>query len=98
MGVYNGEPKASYCKVHTDGTRIFFRSCEKKQKIECKVFSCGSVIGHACQNIIGPTGERERDNSRTIGDSIIKGLRRDLLSCAANFFICSHFRLSLLFL
>ena len=66
MGVYNGEPKASHCKVHTDRTRIFYRSCEKKQQIVCRVFLCDSVIGHACQSIIGPTGERARDNSTTV--------------------------------
>ena len=66
MGVYNDEPKASHCKAQTDRTQIFYRACEKKQQIECKVFSCDSVIGHACQNIIGPTGETAQDNSRTI--------------------------------
>ena len=51
MGVYNGEPKASHCKAHTDWTRtILYRTCEKKQQIECKVFLCDSFIGHACQN------------------------------------------------
>ena len=31
MGVYNGEPKVSHCKAHTDRTRIFYRTCELKQ-------------------------------------------------------------------
>ena len=70
MGVYSGEPKASQCKRHIDRTRICYRTCEKKQQIGCKVFLCDSVIGHAFQNIIGSTGEREieraRDNSRTV--------------------------------
>ena len=58
---------ASHCKAHTDRTRIFYRTCEKKQQIEC-IFLCDSVIAHACQNIIGPTGERARDNSRAINN------------------------------
>ena len=37
MGVYNGEPKASHCKAHTDRGRIFYRTCEMEQ-IECIVF------------------------------------------------------------
>ena len=61
MGVHNGEPKASHCKAHTDRTRIFCRTCEKKRYNEGKVFLCDSVIGHTCQNIIGPTGESARD-------------------------------------
>ena len=52
---------------HTDRTRIFYRTCEKKQQIEC-IFLCDSVIAHACQNITGPTGERARDNSRAINN------------------------------
>ena len=67
MGVYNGEPKAHTDRTriqnaHTDRTRIFYRTCEKKQQIEC-IFLCDSVIAHACQNIIGPTGVRARGNS-----------------------------------
>ena len=38
MGVYNGEPKASHCKAHTDRTLIFHCTCEMKQQIECIVF------------------------------------------------------------
>ena len=45
------------------GSEYFYRTCEKKQQIERKVFLCDSVIGHACQSIIGPTGERARDNT-----------------------------------
>ena len=48
--------------AHTDRMRIFYRTCEKKQQIEC-IFLCDSVIAHTCQNIIGPTGERARGNS-----------------------------------
>ena len=66
MGVYNGEPRASHYKAHTGRTRIFYRTCEKRQQIECKVFLYDSLIRHACQNIIGPTGERVRDNSSLI--------------------------------
>ena len=47
----------------TDRMRIFYRACEKKQQIECKLFLCDSVIRHACQNIIGPTGETAQDDS-----------------------------------
>ena len=66
MGVYNGGPKASHCKAHTDRTRIFYRTCEKKQQIECQVFECDLVIEHAGQNIIVPTGATARENSRII--------------------------------
>ena len=56
----------SHCKAHIDRTRKFYRTCEKKQPIECQVFPCDLVIGHVCQNITGPTGETARDNSRTV--------------------------------
>ena len=68
MGVYNGEQKANHCRAHTDRTGMFYCTCEKKQQIECKAFLCDSAIGHACQNIIGPTGVRARHNSRTINN------------------------------
>ena len=68
MGVYNCNPKASHCKAYTDRTRIFYSTCEKEQQIECKVFFCDSVIGPAYENVICPTGESARDNSRTINN------------------------------
>ena len=63
---------ASHYKAHPDRTRIFYRTCEKKQQIECKVFLCDSVIGHACPQVhIGPcVGPQEREH-RTIVELLI---------------------------
>ena len=50
MGVYNGEPKASHYTAHTDRTRIFYRTCEKKQQIECIVFCISRYLNQMLMN------------------------------------------------
>ena len=55
MDVYNGQI----------GRKYFIVLVKRNNKLNA-VSECDSVIGHACQNIIGPTGERAWDNSRTI--------------------------------
>ena len=58
MGVYNSEPKASHCKAQTDRTRIFYRACEKKQQIECKVFNWTCMSKYHWFHMTDSTGQK----------------------------------------
>ena len=64
MGVYNGEPKASHCKAHTDRTR----ACEKKHHLEGKVFFMR--FGHwTYMSKYHRSHRRERTGQKTINNS-----------------------------
>ena len=66
MGVYNGERKASHVKPIQIGREYFNVLVKRNNKLNAKYFYETRAIGHAGQKIIGPTGERARENSRTI--------------------------------